>query len=56
MTDLAGPFGTMPQEPQHPGKDAKPDCVIQLNCEKCAPIQVIKQPEHERTSKTKEQK
>ena len=31
-TEPAGPFGTMPQEPWHPGKDAKPDCVIQLSC------------------------
>ena len=31
-TDLAGPFGTMPQELWHPEKDTKPDCVIQLNC------------------------
>ena len=31
-TKLAGPFGTMPQEPRHPGKDAKPDRVIQLKC------------------------
>ena len=22
----------MPQEPWHPEKDAKPDCIIQLNC------------------------
>ena len=28
----AAPFGTMPQEPWHPGKGAKPDRVIQLNC------------------------
>ena len=27
-----GPFGTMPQEPWHPGKGAKPDSIIQLNC------------------------
>ena len=26
-----GLFGTLPQEPWHPGKDAKPDRVIQLN-------------------------
>ena len=32
MPELAGPFGTMPQELRHPVKDAKPDCVIQLNC------------------------
>ena len=31
-TEPAGPFGTMPQEPWHPGKDAKPNRVIQLNC------------------------
>ena len=28
----AGSFGTMTQESGHPGKGAKPDCVIQLNC------------------------
>ena len=28
----AGPFGTMPQEPQHPGKGAKSNCIIQHNC------------------------
>ena len=27
-----GPFETMPHEPRHPGKGAKPDHVIQLNC------------------------
>ena len=32
MTEPAGPFGTMPQEPRHPGKDSKLDRVIQLNC------------------------
>ena len=31
MTEPASQFGTMPQEPWHPGKGAKPDCVIQLN-------------------------
>ena len=31
-TELKGPFGTMPQEPRHPGKVAKPDRVTQLNC------------------------
>ena len=31
-TKPAGPFRTMPQEPWHLGKDAKPNCVIQLNC------------------------
>ena len=28
----ADPFETIPQEPRHPGKGAKLDCVIQLNC------------------------
>ena len=32
MTEPAGPFGTMPQEPLHPGIGDKLDCVIQLNC------------------------
>ena len=27
-----GPFGTMPEEPWHPGKGAEPDRVIQRNC------------------------
>ena len=31
-TKPAGPCGSMPQEPRHSGKDAKPDHVIQLNC------------------------
>ena len=31
-TKLAGPFGTMPQEPWHPSKGTKLCCVIQLNC------------------------
>ena len=30
--ELAGPFGTMPQEPWYPEKGAKPDRVIQCNC------------------------
>ena len=30
-TKWAGPFGTMPQEPRHFGKDAKPGCAIQHN-------------------------
>ena len=34
MTKPGGPFGTMPQEHWHPGKGAKLDCVIQLNCTK----------------------
>ena len=31
-TKSLGVFGTMPQEPWHLGKGAKPDRVIQLNC------------------------
>ena len=31
-TETVGPFGTMPQEPWHPGIGTKLDCVIQLNC------------------------
>ena len=54
-TKLAGPFGTMPQKPWHSRKGAKPNRVIQLNCGKCTPTQVIKQPEHGRTSATEEQ-
>ena len=33
MTEPMGPFKTMPHEPSHPGKSAKPDRVTQLNCE-----------------------
>ena len=51
----AGPFETMSQEPWHPGKGTKPDSVIQRNV-KCAPMQIIKQPEHRRTSTSEEQK
>ena len=32
IIERAGPFGTLPQEPSHPGKGAKPDCIIQPNC------------------------
>ena len=46
MTVPVGPFGTMPQEPWHPGKAAKSDQVMQLNC-----VKVITQPEHERRNK-----
>ena len=55
-TELVGPFAAMPQEPWHPGKGAKQDRVIQVNCGKCAPMQVTKQPERGRTSTTVEQK
>ena len=30
-TELVTPFGTMSQEPWHPGNGAKLDCIIQLN-------------------------
>ena len=54
---LVGPFGTMPQEPWHPGKGAKLDRIIgNSTAGKCAPMQVIKQPEHGRTSTTEEEK
>ena len=33
-TKTVGTFGTMPQEPWHPGKGTKPNCIIQLNCRK----------------------
>ena len=32
MTEPAGSFGTMPEEPWYPGKGAKPNRIIQLNC------------------------
>ena len=32
MTELVGPFGTMPQEHRHPEKAAKLDHVVQLKC------------------------
>ena len=31
-TEPGGPFATMPQEPWHPGKGAKPSHILQLNC------------------------
>ena len=43
-------------EGNDPGKDAKPDRVSNSTAGKCAPMQVIKQPEHGRTSTTEEQK
>ena len=56
MTEPVGPFGTMSPEPWHPGKGAKPYGVIKSTAGKYAPMQVIKQPEHGRTSTTEEQK
>ena len=35
----------MPQEPCHPGKDTKPDRVIQSTAGKREPMEVVKQPE-----------
>ena len=32
MTETESSIGAMPQEPWNPGKGAKPDHVIQLNC------------------------
>ena len=55
-TEPMGSFETMQQEPWHLGKDAKPDSVIQSNVWECAPMQVIKQSEHGRTSATNKQK
>ena len=54
LTKPAGPFGSMPQEPRHPGKDAKLDCGIQLNCGEVHTH--VKQPEDGRTSISEEQK
>ena len=31
-TEPSGPFEAMPQEPWHPGKGAKLDCITHLNC------------------------
>ena len=55
-TEPADPFVTMPHEPWLPGKGAKPDRVIDSTAGKCAPMQVVKQPEHGTTSTTKKQK
>ena len=54
-TGPVGPFGTIPQEPCNPRKGAKPDYIIQSTMGKCAPMQVVKQPEHGRNSTTEEQ-
>ena len=55
-TKPVGPSGTMPQEPRHPGKILNRIGLSSSTVGKCAPMQVIKQPEHERTSTTEEQK
>ena len=54
-TELKGPFGTMPQEPWHPGKVAKLDHIIQLNCGEVRTHGSYKQPERGRTSTMEEQ-
>ena len=44
---------------KHPGKGAELDCIIQLSCGKVQIMkqqEVMKQPEHGRTSTTEEQK
>ena len=46
MTEPEGPFGTMQQEPWHPGKGAKLDRVIQFNCGEVCTHTSYK-PEHE---------
>ena len=55
-TEPAGPFGTIPQEPCHPGKDAKLDLVIQLNFPEVRTHASYKATRNERTSTTEEQK
>ena len=45
MTELAGPFGAMPQEPWHHGKSANQIVLSNSTEGKCAPMPVIKQPE-----------
>ena len=45
----------MPQEPWHPGKGAKLDHVIQLNCREAQTHVNYKEQEHGRTSTTEEQ-
>ena len=56
IIELAGPFGTLSQEASYPGKGAKPDCISNLTVGKCTPMQVVKQPEHGKTSITEEEK
>ena len=51
-----GQMGTMPQEHWHPGKGAKRITLSNSTAGKCTPMQIIKQPEPERTSRTEEQK
>ena len=54
-TEPAGPFGTMSEEHWHPGIGTR--CALfNSTAGKCAPMQVVKQLEHGRTSTTEEQK
>ena len=55
-TEPAGPFGTMPQEPWILERVPNRITLSNSTAGKCAPMQVIKQPEHGRTSTTEEQK
>ena len=56
MTELAGPFGTTPQKPWHPGKGVNMIALSNPTVGKCTTMEIIKQTEHGRPSTTKEQK
>ena len=60
MTELAGPFGTMPHATRAltSGLERVLNQITLSNSTagKCTPMQNMKQPEHGRTSTTKEQK
>ena len=49
---MAGLLETMPQEPWHPEKGAKSIMLSNSTAQTYTPMQVIKQPEHVRTSTT----
>ena len=55
-TELAGPFGTRPQKPWHPGKGVNMIALSNPTVGKCTTMEIIKQTEHGRISTTKEQK
>ena len=55
-TELAGPFGTRPQKPWHPGKGVNMIALSNPTVGKCTTMEIMKQTEHGRTSTTKEQK
>ena len=53
--ELAGPFGTMPQEPWHPKRarrNVKPIPLSSSHTGKCTPLQAEKQQEQRRASNT----